>query len=139
MPFVEYFVFPFITGRGIDGYDADDAEETSDAGATGEPGDDSISSIISSSSGKGRCSAKKVSLLTDEVPFCRHASSKASRLLVSSQWSTYSHTFLRGVDPVGTSSLAPCSAKERVAPPKEDTWVFVESFRVVIVSVRVEA
>lgn len=74
----------------------------------------SVATSSSSPSGNGRCSARKVSLSLAEVPRCFHSSSTTPRVLVSSHWSWYCHAFLRGVLPVGLSSLVPDSIKESV-------------------------
>lgn len=68
----------------------------------------------SSPSGNGKCSARKVSLSFAETPCCLHSLSTTSRLLVNSHWSWYFHVFLRGVSPVGSSSLVPASTKDSV-------------------------
>lgn len=74
----------------------------------------SIPTSWSSPSGKGRCSARKVSLCLAEALRCLHSLSTTSRLLVSSHWSWYCHVLLRGVSPVGLSSLVPASTKDSV-------------------------
>ena len=75
----------------------------------------SVATSSSSPSGNGRCSARKVSLFLMETPRRFHSLSTTSRLLVSSHWSWYCHVFLRGVLPVGLSSLVPDSIKDSVA------------------------
>jgi len=75
----------------------------------------SVATSSSSPSGNGRCSGRKVSLSLRETPCCFHSLSTMSRLLVSSHRSWYRHVFLRGVLPVGLSSLVPDSIKDSVA------------------------
>lgn len=133
-----------ILGGGIVGRAMPEVEEVEDAidmargdstggilsgssiGSTlGVPGTSSPSvvSASSSSSGRGRCSATKVSLPALETPFCRHALRIFSRGLVTSHWSTYCHTRFRGVVPVGESSWVPSSTMDRVACSTEERWL----------------
>ncbi len=64
-----------------------------------------------SPSGRGKCSARKVSLPTDDTPFDLKRRMRRPRFSVGGRSSTTRRGRLRGVAPVGLSSLAPSSAR----------------------------
>ena len=78
----------------------------STAMTSGEPEGDA-----DSSSGRGRCSARNVSLPTEDTPFDLKRRMRTSRFSVGGRSSTTRRGRLRGVAPVGLSSLAPSSAR----------------------------
>ena len=64
-----------------------------------------------SPSGRGRCSARNVSLPTEDTPFDLKRWMRKSRSFVGGRSSTTRRGRLRGVVPVGLSSLVPSSAR----------------------------
>ena len=82
----------------------------STAMTSGEPEGDA-----DSSSGRGRCSARNVSLPTLDIPRCRHRRMRTSLGSVRGRSSTTLRLRFRGVRPVGMSSLVASSTRYWVA------------------------
>lgn len=92
------------------------SSEASPSPSTGESTTIPFSAGDSASpSGRGRCSARNVSLPTEDTPFDLKRRMRRSRSLVGGRSSTTRRGRLRGVAPVDLSSLVPSSVRLCVA------------------------
>lgn len=83
----------------------------------------------SPSSGKGRCSAKNVSLPTADIPRCRHRRTRTSLGSVRGKSSTTRRPRFRGVRPVGLSSLVASAARPWVVLRMVPSELVAAAFR----------